>query len=809
MNFNTFTIFLLVVLSVIVPWNIQAQKMTPAYFEEESIPREHSLDILHVKLQVNFEPEQGLVNGVVTHYFRTLQEKVDSVFFDAPDIEILRATLAGKSVRFRTFSKGVTIYPTRPLKWGESDSITFQYKARPRKGIYFIGWKDKTGLSRKQIWTQGQGIDHRYWVPCYDDANDKVITETIVTFDKKYKVLSNGTRLSVRDNNDGSRTWHYKMQKPHSFYLLMLAIGEYEVKTLTTKNKLPIHLWYYPDWANRFETTYRYSREAVEFMEEHTGVPYPWESYAQVPVQDFIYGAMENTTATIFGDFFCADARDFLDRNYINVNVHELTHQWFGDLITHRSPSHIWLHESFATFYPKLFGRKYFGESYYQWQRRGEQNSALQAGKKDNYPITSVQGGVSRFYAKGSAVLDMMLYTFGEEAYRKVIQYYLKKHAYKNVETNDLFQAFQDTLGLAPYWFFDQWIYRGGEPHYQVEYQPLQIKGNAVTQVTVRQIHPINEMTRLFKMPIVIEVHYQDGSKTAERVWVEKQTEQIHIPNPEQKAISFVLFDPGSYILKNITFSKSYAELSAQLQKAPNMIDRYDALVALRDTAISKKRDLLIQTFQRETFHAIRSEIVTQLIKDNDPASIELIRNAIKASQHEVRQTVIMQTNKISEQQRRHYEILLRDSSYTTVQEALEKLCAQFPENCNRYLEITKNDSGQANRVKVKWQEISAARGNKKAITELKKLASPSYEFRTRQNAIEALKRLNYLDQEYLSSLIDAYISPNRRLGAVAETAMKYYLQQIQYQKMAVEFYQTYQNKWTPEELSLIKAIIN
>ncbi|MCS6903771.1 MAG: M1 family metallopeptidase [Bacteroidia bacterium] len=787
---------------------LRAQKMTPTYFEEESIPREHALDILHVKLNVRFEPEQGLVNGVVTHYFRTLQEKVDSIFFDGPGIEIIQVTLGNRPTRFKTTTQGVIVYPNPSLQWGNQDSITFHYKARPRKGIYFIGWKDKKGISRKQIWTQGQGIDHRYWIPCYDDANDKVITETIVTFDKKYKVLSNGTRLGVRDNHDGTRTWHYKMQKPHSLYLLMLAIGEYEVKTITTKNNIPIHLWYYPDWESRFETTYRYSKEAVEFMEEHTGIPFPWESYSQVPVQDFIYGAMENTTATIFGDFFCVDTRDFLDRNYINVNVHELTHQWFGDLITHRSPSHIWLHESFATFYPKLFTRKYFGESHYQWQRRGEQNSALEASKTDNYPIASTKGGVARFYAKGSAVLDMMIYTFGEEAYRKVIQYYLKKHAYKNVETNDLFQAFQDTLGISPYWFFDQWIYRGGEPHYQVSYSPMNIQGQAITRVTVQQIHPTNEMVRLFKMPIVIEVYYQDGSSNSVRFMIQKQTEQIDIPNPQQKEISFVLFDPGSYVLKNITFKKSLKEIAAQLQGAKNMIDRYDALVMLRDTALEKKRDLLIRAFEREHFHAMRSEIVTQLINDNDPASIELIRKAIQAPQHEVRQTVIMQTKQITEQQRPYYESLLKDSSYTTVQEALDKLCDQFPQHCSRYLQITQRDSGQANRVKIKWLEIAAMRGSKKAYADLKLLASNSYEFRTRQNAIQALKRLNYLDQEYLPYLIDAYISPNRRLGGVAETALQYYLQQNQYRKIILQFYNAHREEWNKEELELLKILI-
>ncbi|GIV43323.1 MAG: hypothetical protein KatS3mg035_0446 [Bacteroidia bacterium] len=134
----------------------------------------------------------------------------------------------------------------------------------------------------------------------------------------------------------------------------MLGIGEYGIEKRQTKSGTPVYLYYYPDQPQKVQPTYLYSTECIEFMEKETGIPFPWESYSQIPVQDFMYGAMENTTATIFGDFYHVDPRGFLDRSYIRVNVHELTHQWFGDLITHRSPTDIWLHESFATYYPQI-----------------------------------------------------------------------------------------------------------------------------------------------------------------------------------------------------------------------------------------------------------------------------------------------------------------------------------------------------------------------------------------------------------------------------------------------------------------------
>lgn len=778
-------VWILLVSSIYWSPPLQAQtEMQCHHFEPAMIPREHPLDIQRVRLEVRFEPEAGKVIGQVTHHFQVLRKSVDSVFFDAPGIDVQEVYLGGKQVRYELTDEGVVLFPEPALHWDHQDSIQFIYEAQPRKGIYFVGWNDDRNLSRKQIWTQGQGIDHRHWIPCYDDANDKVITETIVTFDEAYRVLSNGNLISERDNGDGTRTWHHRISRPHALYLLMLAIGKYDVRTLKTQSGIPVHLWYYPEWEDRFETTYRYSTECIDFMEEHTGIPYPWDSYAQVPVQDFIYGAMENTTATIFGDFFCVDRRGFYDRNYINVNVHELTHQWFGDYITHRSPAHIWLHESFATFYPKLFLREVYGESYYQWQRRGEQRSALRAAERDNYPIFSTKGGVARFYPKGSAVLDMMLYVFGEEAYQRVIEHYLKKHAYGLVETNDLYQSFQDTLGLAPHWFFDQWIYRGGEPHYHVSWQDIRKQGQRQTQVTVRQIHQRNDLVKLFRMPVVFEVHYQDGTVDRVQQTIAEETEQVTVPNTRNQNIAFVLFDPGGYILKQVTFPKSPSELERQALKAPEMIDRYDALKAMEDIPAAEKRVIMGQVFDRESFHATKSEIVRQLIDDDHGASREIIRKAIRDPDHLVRRSTLEHTDRIPSDLAADYELLLTDSSYTTVLLALEKLSSRFPENNRRYLKLTDKVFGGGNKVRIKWLEINALEGSDKDLDRLVDYASNAWEFRTRQNAMQALKRLNYLDATLISHLIDAWLNPNRRLAGVAREVLDYFSEQQGYARM-------------------------
>ncbi len=759
---------------------------TRLYVEPSMFPPEHPVDMLRMRLEVSFVPEQGLVKGKVTHRFAPLREQVDSMFFDGPGIRIQQAMLNGQPLKYRISPAGITVYPDPPLRWNSVDSISFTYEATPRRGIFFIGWNDTTGRRHKQIWTQGQGIDNRHWIPCFDQQNDKLITETVVRFDSSYQVLSNDSLLSRRDNRDGTYTWHYAMTHPHSLYLVMLGIGKYGVKTVRTKANVPVHLYYYPESPGRVEPTYLYASECIDFVAEHTGIPYPWSSYASIPVEDFLYGAMENTTATIYGDFMFVDRRGFLDRNFLDVNVHELAHQWFGDFVTGRAPNMAWLHESFATFYPKLFRRKVSGEAYYQWMRRQEQEASLGASELNRLPLVHSQAGGTRVYEKGSAVLDMMMHTFGEPQFRRVINHYLKRHAYGLVETNDLYQAFQDALGHSPFWFFDEWIYRGGEPHYEISYKDVTLHPGTLRQtgIFVRQIHPVDDLVGYFTMPITVEVHYTDGTFDRAKETISGQADTVVVRNPGKREIAYVLFDPGSLVLKKVTFPRSFEELRRQALEASLMIDRYDAVAAMARTDIGTKRQLLGEIFNRENFFYIRAEIVRQLANDDDPASIRVIRKALRDPAPEVRSSVLKHTAFIPSHLRPDFEWLLQDSSYAIEATALSRLSARFPERVKEYLMVTRSDEGIGNQVRVVWHEVRAGLGERESLEALAEMCGPSYEFRTRINAFEAVKHLNYLDRRVALNLMNAMLSSNSRLRGPATAAVQYFLQQTALRKI-------------------------
>ena len=283
--------------------NLFAQIPHTSYVEDPNgAIRPRNFDMTHLLLSISFEPEKGLVKGNVTHTFTVLQKEIDTVFLDGPKIDFKSIALNGRACNFKTNDEGVVVFFKKSLSWNTAHQLEIEYEAKPKKGLYFIGWNHEPGKSgdqqcaiRKQIWTQGQGIDNRHWLPSFDNMNDKLITELKISFDDGYRVLSNGVLIKKKSNKDGTNLWHYKISHPHPTYLVMVGIGKYEVETTQSKGGVNIHSWFYPEFPKRLGPTYAYTENMMDWMEEEFGVNYPWTDYAQIPVQDFMYGAMENS----------------------------------------------------------------------------------------------------------------------------------------------------------------------------------------------------------------------------------------------------------------------------------------------------------------------------------------------------------------------------------------------------------------------------------------------------------------------------------------------------------------------------------
>ncbi len=755
--------------------------------------RDHKLDYKKMDLDLAFEPREGRVIGNVEHRFKPLRQGVDSFFLNGPALTYKRVQLAGEPVTHRIDEDGIWLFPDESLNRDETYTLTISYTATPRKGIYFIGWDEQDRGSRKQIWTQGQGTDNRHWFPCYDNPNDKLVTNTTITFDSSYEVLSNGKQLSVKTNpKAATKTWEYETTQPHTTYLVMLAIGQYEIEKRVTRNDVPLYLYYYPDEPGKINPTYRHSKEIMNIMEKETGIAYPWSRYSQVPVQDFLYGAMENTTATIFGDFYYGNERQQIDQSYVYVNAHELAHHWFGDYITLNSDKQIWLHESFATHYGRLCEKYLFGERYYQKIREQQLQKALTAADKNTRPIMHTQAGTNRIYPKGALVIGMLKDVVGKEAFNRVLNHYLKAHAYGRVTTHDFIMAFQDVLGRNLNWFFDQWIKRGGIPHYQVDYQEL---ASSKIAVHIRQIHETNKLVGYYRMPITVEVHFKDGTKVSQEPMVDGPVTLTTLPIPEGKSVEYVAFDPGNQVLKRESFPQSTSTLTTKAKEARLMIDRYDAVKKLRDKPDNKKLTALKTIYEEVDYHLVKAEVLKQLTGYTSKKVITFLRKGLTADHHEVRRAVLKHLESLPSALVPLYERSLKDSSYVNVELALETLVENRPENLNAYLTTTKGIEGLDNHnVRITWLELATKNKSKKYQAELVKYASSSYEFRTRVNAMKALKRLNHCNKKVIQYLVDAYLNPNGRLSRPAKQVLNYFYQQYRYQRMIKQYYQD--NRW-------------
>lgn len=412
------------------------------------------VDFTHADVSIQLNPDTREVLGEVQYVFDVLGQ-VDSVFLDARNINFTDVRLNNKKVKFNNNGQTLSVY--KKIKKDKTYSITLKYVAQPRQAVYFIGFEDDIE-GNEQIWTQGQGKYTSHWLPSFDAMTEKVEFDLDITFDKRYEVIANGKLQKVKENNN-LKTWSFDMQKPMSSYLLAFAIGEYAKQELTSTRGITIENYFYPRDSLKVEPTYRYTKQIFDFLEDEIGVPYPWQNYKQVPVKDFLYAGMENTGATIYSDAFVIDSTAFVDKNYVNVNAHELAHQWFGNLVTEKDGNHHWLHEGFATYYAYLAAKEIFGDDQFYWKLY-ESAQQLSESSKDNKgeALTDPKASSLTFYEKGAWALVMLREQIGEKAFKHGIKNYLEKHRFKNVTIEDLIAEMELASGTELDTFRSEWL---------------------------------------------------------------------------------------------------------------------------------------------------------------------------------------------------------------------------------------------------------------------------------------------------------------------------------------------------------------
>ncbi|WNZ62928.1 M1 family aminopeptidase [Myxococcus sp. MxC21-1] len=595
----------------------------------------------HVRIEVDLDFDTHRITGLCTTRVSAVRP-VHTLTFDAVDLDVSDVQVDGRAARFSNSGAHVRVELSAPLAAGQACEVAIRYTARPRRGLYF--WAPDAAYPHRprQAWTQGQDIDARAWFPCLDTPAQKATSEVIATFPEAMTSLSNGTLESDRVH-DGRRTQHYRMAQPHAPYLVTLVVGEFEEAT-DTAGTVPLRYLFPKGRKEDALRCVRRTPEMVRVFQEVTGEPYPWSSYAQVFVTEFILGGMENTSATSLTDTVLHDARAQPDYNAEPLISHELAHQWFGDLLTCRDWPHGWLNEGFATWLEMLWKERADGQDEADQHRLVDLEAYLsEARERYARPIVARRFHAPmdvfdrHLYEKGGLVLHELRRRLGDDLFFKGLRHYVARHRHGSVETVDLARAFEDATGHNLDAFFDQYVFAPGHPELKVDVR--YDAEEARLRLQVRQTQSTADGVPLFRLPVDVALTV-DGRDTVHRLEVTDAEHAFHLPCPS--APSQVRVDPRRGVLGTLTVDKSAGLWMEELRAAPEMRARTEAAVALGRDGSPRAVDALGTALaDARLFWGTRAACAKSLGRIRTPDSRARLLDALSTEHPRVRRAVV------------------------------------------------------------------------------------------------------------------------------------------------------------------------
>ncbi len=575
--------------------------------------------MIHLDLNFHFNIEKKEVLGVASEKIVPYQNDYKTIHLNAMNMKIDKVILNGKSLSYQYNDKILSINLDK--NYGLKDTLTYSitYSTVPKKGIFFI-LPDKAYPKRiPEIWSQSESEDAQYWYPCHDYPDDFGTSSLTATVPEDWVVVSNGLlKKEITDKKDHTKTFYWDEEKPHVVYLNSIIAGKYKI--LKTKwDNVPIYYYVEPQFENEAMENFSHTPDILKFFSEVTGHHYEWDKLSLSTVQDFTEGGMENVSAITLTNTTFHDKNAEPQTNSTDLVSHETAHQWFGDLLTCRDWADAWLNEGFATFFEALYGQHAFGNDHYVYEMSRNQEQVINADKRERRPIVYNRYnspddvfGVY-IYPRGSDVLNMLRGVLGDQLFFKAIKHYVKKYQFHNVDTHDFEKAVQEATGQNLYWFFDEWIYKGGHPIFKVNYD---YNSNAhKLLMTVEQTQKVDSLTPVYKMPVEIYIE-TPTEKITRKVWVDSLKNTFTFDVKDRPSI--VNFDEGHILLKEMDFKKPENELVYQLQHDKDVDGRIWAADQLEKEKSNTSLEALENTLKNDSFWAVRAECAKVLGSFND-----------------------------------------------------------------------------------------------------------------------------------------------------------------------------------------------
>jgi aminopeptidase N len=601
-------------------------------------------DVRHIRLDVSLDFEHHAISGTATHRLTVIADNLARLEFDEAELAIAAVRVDGTAVPFGTDSGRLIIHLPAPRRAGAELNVAIDYSAHPRRGLYFIapdaGYPDKP----VEAWTQGEDEDSRYWFPCYDYPNNRATSEVVATVPEKFVTISNGVLAGKSvDKAKAVSTWHWRHDTPHSAYLITLAAGDF-VELRDQAGATPVFYYVHPGREDDARRAFGNTPRMIEFFERIIGVPYPYAKYSQVAVSDFIFGGMENTSATTQTADTLHDARAHIDSTSDPLVAHELAHQWWGDLLTCRDWAHAWLNEGFATYFEALWCEENLGADEFAWNlRQDRENYFAEEAHRYRRPIVfnryrePIELFDRHLYEKGGLVLHMLRRLLGDAQFFGALGLYCERHRGRNVITQDLQTAFEDATGRNLDWFFDQWVYKEGHP--ELEISSSYDEKRTLMAVTVKQVQSASASPSQFRFPAVIALMDGDGVETRHHVEIDKRDQTFNLP--AAKAPRAVRFDPGHDVLATVRHKRGREALETILAHAPEAIGRASAATAMGKDGSAAAVEALQRALLNDPFWGVRADAASALGSIRTDGALTALLAAIAVPHPKARRAVV------------------------------------------------------------------------------------------------------------------------------------------------------------------------
>ncbi|WP_375417428.1 M1 family metallopeptidase [uncultured Hymenobacter sp.] len=722
-------------------------------------------DLVHTKLDVSFDYAKRYLNGAARLTLRPHGYATDSLRLDAKGMDIKSVALVegGRETPLKydySDKLNLRVNLGRRFKAGEEYTVAIAYTAKPdelkakgsaaisdAKGLYFIN-PDSTEPSKpRQIWTQGETEASSAWFPTIDRPNQKTTSEISMTVPSKYVTLSNGALVSQKPAGPGLRTDTWKMDLPHAPYLFMMAVGDFKIYKDTWRGK-EVSYYLEPKYAPYAKQIFGNTPDMLEFFSTRLGVEYPWNKYSQIVARDYVSGAMENTTATLHGEFVQMTDRELLDRPYTNESViaHELFHQWFGDYVTAESWSNITVNESFADFSEGLYAEHKYGrdagdlhQSYNLRRYLASPSDAAKQLVRFHYEDKEeVFDLVS--YQKGGAILNMLRTYLGDDVFFGGLQKYLTDNKFGNGEAQQLRLALEAVSGQDLNWFFNQWYYGTGHPVVTIAY--AYDAGQKVQRVTLKQTQP----GQVFQLPLAIDL-YVNGKVQRQQVMMREASETFSFPVAAKPDL--VNMDANKTMVWQKTDNKSIGEYAFQYKNAPLYVDRREALVAAGAQPDDKAARALSVSGLNDKFYGLRQGALQYMKLDNaavKKAALPAIRKLATADKSYAVQAEALRTlgQAKDKQDEKLFRRQLSSQSYAVQGAALAGLATVSP--AAALAEAKKLESSDNDNIVQAVSDVYATAGGLAEWPRVRdkfQAASPQNKFGMLQSMVAMMSRID------------------------------------------------------------------